>query len=126
MMPYDVAIWERFIQSAPKAYKSVQYDFGVGDPPPFNPLMDDGEDLNQDALYKLRIDVVGLTDRYIDIIELKPNAGPSTIGQVQGYADLYKRDEAPTLPVHAVIITDRLRPNMEFLCKQAGVQIIVV
>lgn len=122
----DRAIWERYVAKFPNAYKSVQYDFRVGDPPPFNPLGNDGADLNQDALYRLRIDVVGSTGTSIDIIELKPNAGPSTIGQVKGYKTLYVRDEQPTRQVGMLIITDKIQPNMKFLCEQEGVRIIEV
>lgn len=126
MKPADVAIWERFIDKFPKAYDKVQYDFNVGDPPPFNPLGDDGEDLNQDMLYRLKIDVVGHSGDKIDIIELKPDAGPSTIGQVISYVTLFQRDEQPKKVLHAVIITDNIRTNMSVLTKSEGVKLIIV
>jgi hypothetical protein len=126
MKPADIAIWERFIEAYPQAYDTVQYDFNVGDPPPFNPLLDDGTDLNQDALYRLKIDVVGHNTNRLDIIELKPNAGPSTIGQIKGYKTLFLRDEKPTKAVSMVIITNVLRPNMQYLCESEGVKIVVV
>lgn len=126
MSKADRAIWERFILKYVDAYDSMQYDLHVGDPPPFNTLMDDDEDKNQDMLYRLRIDAVGYTDMEIHTIEIKPNAGPSTIGQVKSYKTLYERDEQPRLPVRAVIITDIERPNMAYLCKQEGVFLIVV
>jgi len=121
MKPADVAIWERFIEKYPDLYTSVQYDFNVGDPPPFNTLNHDGEDLNQDMLYRLKIDVVGQKKGEIDIIEIKPNASASTIGQVQGYKALYIRDEEPKDIVRMVIITDKKNTNFEYLCQQAGV-----
>ncbi len=126
MKPKDIAIWERFILKFPDIFGSVQYDFHVGDPPPFNSLMDDGEDRNQDALYRLKIDVVAHNDNGIHIIELKPDAGPSTIGQVKGYKTLYIRDEEPLGKINMSIITDIERPNMAFLCKAEGIQLIVV
>lgn len=125
MSEADKAIWERVINKYPGAYNSVQYDFHVGDPPPFNTLMDDDSDLNQDKLYRLRIDVVGESEDFIDIIEIKPKAGPSVIGQVKGYKALFERDEEPKKPVRAIIITDMLNPNMEWLCKKEGVILIV-
>lgn len=126
MKPADIEIWERFIKQNPKAYQVVQYDFNVGDPPPFNPLMPDGEDLNQDALYRLKIDVVGYNGNDVDIIEIKPNAGPSTIGQVKGYRELYIRDELPVGMIGMTIITDRIRPNMEYLCRNEGIKLVLV
>ena len=122
----DVEIWERFIDKFVGAYNQVQYDFHIGEAPPFNTLMDDDTDKNQDMLYRLRIDAIGETDTEIDICEVKPNAGPSTIGQVKSYKTLYERDEEPKKPVRAVIITDKENPNMAYLCKQENVFLIVV
>lgn len=122
----DKEIWERFIDKFPDAYINCQYDFHIGEAPPFNTLMDDGEDKNQDMLYRLRIDVVGESKEFCDIIELKPSAGPSTIGQVQSYKILYDRDEEQKKPTRCVIITDKENPNMAYLAKQAGVVLIVV
>ena len=126
MKPADVLIWEKFIDKYPFAYESVQYDFSVGDPPPFNPLMPDGEDLNQDALYRLKIDVIGHSGNAVDIIELKPKAGPSSLGQVRSYRHLYIRDEEPEEEPQAVVITDTLMPNMEYMAKAESVKLIIV
>lgn len=122
----DTEIWNRFIAKYPDMYDRVQYDFHIGNPPPFNPLLDDGTDANQDMLYKLRIDVVGHIGSDVDIIEIKPSAGASAIGQVRSYKSLYERDEEPSGRVNMVIITDIIKPNMDFLCTQDGVRLFVV
>lgn len=122
----DTEIWNRFLAKFPDAYERVQYDFHVGNPPPFNPLMDNDEDKNQDMLYKLRIDVLGHNGANIDIIEVKPNASASAIGQVKSYKSLYERDEEPKGKVNMVIITDAQKPNMDFLTAQEGVKLIIV
>lgn len=126
MKPRDVEIWNRFLEQFPDAYDSCQYDFNVGDPPPFNTLTDDEEDWNQDALYRLKIDVVARHGSEIDICEVKPNAGPSAIGQVKSYKTLYVRDEDPLGRVNMTIITDVARPNMEHLCKAEGINLVIV
>lgn len=126
MKPRDIAIWERFVAKYPSAYSECQYDFNVGDPPPFNTLMDDGSDKNQDKLYRLKIDVIGYTPDRINVIEVKPDAGTATIGQIKAYRTLLIRDEVPNKKIGMVIITDKLRPNMEYLCKQEGVQLCIV
>ena len=126
MGPRDAAIFERFIEKYPDVYKMVQYDYHIGDAPPFNTLDDDDTDRNQDMLYRKRIDVIGHTEKGIDIIEVKPNAGLSTIGQVKGYKSLYVRDEEPKMPVGMIIVTDTIKPDLEWLCKQEGIALIVV
>src|SRR3990167_1897934 len=126
MSATDRLIWERFIDKYPDTYQQVQYDFHVGEAPPFNTLMDDGEDLNQDKLYRLRIDVVATNGKDIDICEIKPKAGPSSIGQLRSYATLYERDEIPLGKIGKVLITDVEMPNMDYLCKAEGVKLIIV
>lgn len=122
----DTLLWNRFIDNYPKIYKTIQYDFHVGDAPAFNTLMDNDEDLNQDMLYRLRIDAIGHEDGIIDLIEIKPNASPATIGQIESYRTLYLRDEEPRDTVRMVIITDKIRPNMLYLCKQKRINLVVV
>lgn len=126
MSQADKAIWERFIDKYIDVYDNVQYDFHIGEAPPFNTLYDDDTDKNQDMLYRLRIDVIGNLKDRVDIIEIKPSAGPSTIGQVKSYATLYKRDEDEKRPIHMVILTDKENPNMAWLCKSEGISLIIV
>lgn len=122
----DTEIWNRFIDKFPEAYLTCQYDFHIGDTAPFDTLMDDGTDLNQDKLYRLRIDVVANTYLDTSIIEVKPNAGVTALGQLEKYTELYVRDEMPKQPVNMVLITDKELPNMDYLCKKAGVKLFVV
>lgn len=126
MKPRDVAIWERFIDKHPDYYEKVQYDFGIGDVPDFITNASSVEGQRMAELYKLKIDVLGYKDDIIDLIEVKPDAGASTIGQVLGYVQIYKRDEKPALKIQPLIVTDVLRPNMQFLCDTQGVEIIIV
>lgn len=126
MKPRDVAIWERFIDKYKNAFDTVQYDFNVGDPPPFDPMGDDGEDLNQDALYRLKIDVVAHVGNQIYIIEVKPNANSSTIGQIEAYKEIYIRDEQPKNKVNMIILTDTILPNMKYLCEKKDIQLVIV
>lgn len=126
MSPRDTEIWNRFLKEYPHAYDSVQYDFHVGDAPPFNTLNDDGEDKEQDKLYRFRIDAIGRYGSSVDIIEIKPDARLTALGEVENYKMLYARDEEPLGAVNMVIITDREMPNMDYLCKQKGVKLIIV
>jgi hypothetical protein len=126
LSPAEKAIWERFLFQYPQAYDSVQYDFHVGSPPPFNTLTDEGEDWEQDKLYRRRIDVIGRVGSQQDIIEVKRRATTSTIGQVEGYRDLFMRDEEPLGAVKMVIVTEEADKDVEYLCKQKGVELIIV
>ena len=126
LKPADIAIWERFIDKFPEAYSAVEYDAPVGKVPEFVAEHDDPAMKAQGTLYQRKIDVVGYRDKVVDIIELKPAASSSAIGQVNGYRHLYMRDISKGFKPGALIITDRLLPEMEELCAAADVRIIAV
>lgn len=126
MKPRDIEIWERFITTYPDAYDTCQYDFAVGDVPPFIATASSREGQAMGELYKLKIDVIGYKGDTIDLIEVKPDANAASIGQLLGYIELYKRDEKPTKPIRPVIVTNTLRTNMDFLAQQQGVKLYVV
>lgn len=126
MKPRDIEIWERFIALFPDRYVNCQYDVSVGDVPDFMNERSSREGQAMRELYRLKIDVVAYHQRGIDIIELKPSAGASTIGQVVGYVELYKKEYKPLVEVRAVIITDEQKPNMDFLAQKQGVEVVVV
>ncbi len=122
----DAAIWERFMGMFPVEYDAVIYNLhiGAGAEIPENTEGVVASDFKLLTQYK--IDVVAFKGDRTDIIELKPNAGTSAIGQVQNYAILYQRDIDDRGVPQAVIITDRERPDMKFLTKNAGVKLIIV
>lgn len=126
MSKADRAIWERFLDKYPDAFNSCQYDFHVGSPPPFDTTMDNGEDWNQDMLYRRRIDVVGHADGEIVLIEVKPRAGLSTIGQIKGYHMLYVRDEEPASVPKMMILTDSVDHDLEDFAAKENIKILVV
>ena len=121
----DTAIWERFIEQNPQAFPMVAYDVAVGTGSELDTVVNQktGGDVNR--LYQRKIDALGETPTEFILIEVKPNASTSAIGQVQGYVELFKRDYQPAKAVRAMILTDRLLPEMEFLTRTAGVTIMI-
>lgn len=126
MSKADSAIWERFLDKYPEQFDQVQYDFHVGDAPPFNTLMDDGEDKNQDMLYRKRIDAIGHRSDTCFIIELKPNAGMSTIGQVKGYKYLYDEEGWTSKKTVPMIVTDSMSADTQRYCEKEGVLFVII
>lgn len=126
MKPADIAIWERFIEKYPEMYHTVSYDFEIGTGPGFSTVVNPengGEDL---ALYQWKMDAVGYKGTRVDLIEVKPRAGLSAIGQAACYELLWKRDIDPEGDDRAVIITDELRPDIKYLCDKLKIDIFVV
>lgn len=126
MKPNDVAIWERFIANYPEAYDYCQYDVLVGSDPEFDTTVTPDTGGDEWKLYQKKIDVVGLKGEDITIIELKPKAGASAVGQIKMYRRLYIKDYSPAKAPDMVIITDEISPDTREFARDEGVKIIVV
>ncbi len=125
MAPLDVAIWERFIEANPDIFQVVSYDVPVGEGAAFDTIIDADKNSDANRLYQRKIDVVGRKDGKFFVVEVKPRASTSAIGQVKGYVTLFKRDYTINEPVFPMIVTDQLMPDMEFLAKDSGVNLVV-
>ena len=125
MKPNDVEIWERFIMQNPDKYEQVQYDVCCGDGAEFDTNLGDSPSSSADKLYRKKIDVVGYKGDSIDIIELKPNAGASALGQVLGYVVLYKSEHPSLKEPRPVVITNAIRPDMLKMANAMGVTVLV-
>lgn len=125
MAPLDKEIWERFILAHPSAFSRCAYHVAVGGGTEMdtNVNAQGGGDVNK--LYQRKIDVVGETPEALVVVEVKPRASTSAIGQVKGYVRLLARDYEINQPIRAVVLTDELLPDVEFIAKEEGVQILV-
>lgn len=126
MKPADVAIWERFLLKFPDEYDSVDYDVAVGTGSRHEGAAEtelvDGFEL----LTKKKIDVVGYKGQTVHIIEVKPNAGASALGQAKSYELLFKRDIDQVSPTRTRLITDTIGNDMPFLQDWMEVEVISV
>lgn len=126
LRPEDVAIWEKFIRRYPKFYQTVDYDLKVGTPREYPAAAEDKYKEDLEYLSRKRIDVVGYTNEEIHVIEVKPRASFSAIGQVIGYTDLYRPFAPAGSIVSSVIITDEEIPDIKDLCFKRGILYFVV
>lgn len=122
----DVPLWERFMQQFPGVYSGVAYDVPVGGVPAHaeEPVVAGGA--NMAALYRRRIDAVGFKENQTDIIEVKPRASMSAIGQVLGYAHLYAQEHGDPQNVKAILVTDQADPDLASFAAAQGVLLVVV
>ena len=76
-------------------------------------------------LSKKRIDVVGYKRDEIHVIELKPRAGFSAVGQVLGYAKLFVVPGDAEKRIVPVVITDQEIPDVREFCLKMGVLFLI-
>ena len=126
LKPKDQIIWERFIRAHPDAYETCDYDFPVGTPADVDPDLMPSTQADMIHLTKKKIDVVAHGKNFIDIIELKPNAGGSALGQVIEYDFLYTREVKPDKDTQTVIITDKAQRDIAEVCAEHDIILIEV
>lgn len=126
MAPADVAIWNRFMAANPAAFDAVAYDVAIGEGAEFDTVVNAATGGDANRLYQRRIDVVAQAGDVLYIVEIKPRATTSALGQVKGYLRLFRRDFSPKQALQPLIITDSLMPEMDYLAREEGVEIRVV
>lgn len=126
MLARDVALWERFIDRHPDYYQEVAYDVKVGKGVELPPDYPGNIKTDALALTRKRIDVVGIRPEGVDVIEVKPLAGLSAIGQVVSYRILFELEQGDGRAIRAVILTDRKDPDYDILCGVLGIKVILI
>jgi len=114
------------MEKYPDAYDACQYDVPVGDDPSFDTTAGGDKEGEEWRLYQKKIDVVASVGGGLTIIELKPRAGASTIGQIKLYKKLYVRDYSPAEQPKMLIITDAMNADVQEFANEEGVAVIIV
>jgi len=126
MLPNEAEIWDRLLAIRTPPFIKLEYDVHVGDTPEPPPDLPDYLKPMFETVYRKRIDVVAHDPDKIFVIEVKPRAGMSALGQVLSYKFLYERDFKPTKPVEMRIVSEREEPNIREIAALQNVGIWIV
>lgn len=148
MGPEESKIWHKFLATADLNFVRINYDVrvGVGVIPKsleeeylrrkelYEKGLIDYRSLREieaqiesvKALTQLRIDVVAETADKIYIIEVKPRAGRSALGQLESYYFWYLQQYRPTKPVSLAVVCYEVDRNLEPIFFSKGIVIFKV
>lgn len=121
MKPADIHIWEKFIRANAGFFDSVDYDVPVGEVPEWMDTENDPHAQGQAILYKKKIDVVAYRPGEIWLIELKPFAGSSALGQILTYDILFKRKHQGAEVIRPCVITNKCANGFPDLFHTKGI-----
>lgn len=117
----EKAIWVRWLQKGGSQYAPFIYDLRVGDGLNMGPTATAYEKSRAFALTTKRIDALYIRDHVAVIIEVKPRAGLSAVGQLLGYRDLLRATPNFTDDIAMLLVTDTLQPDMETVLTASGI-----
>jgi len=126
MMPADIELWELFLEQFPDEFDSFIYDLHVGEgiKPPEN--IPEGTKRQIQYLTQKRIDAVGYKDKQPTIIEVKPDAGPSALGQLFTYGTLWLKKFPPPPYPKLAVVSDFIDNDMKFVFNAYRVKMYIV
>lgn len=73
------------------------------------------------SLSQRRIDAIGFSTYFIDIIEITLNAGLTALGQLIAYPILYRQAYPTTLSLRPVLVCQSIQSDMRSIYDSAGI-----
>ena len=126
MLPADVILWERWLTRYADEYERYEYDVHVGKVKPIYPTSPINLMRLAEEISRKRLDVVAYQGNVRIIIEVKPYAGLSALGQLLGYEILYRKEYPGAYTLRLGCVTDRLDEDMKILFNHYNIHIWVV
>lgn len=122
----DRDLWESYLRQYAQDWFGFAYDVALGGLDIEDPDATDAQRLGWRYSTAEKIDVVANRGDEHWLIEVKPNARLSSMGQVLGYLVLAQREPWTTLPLVPCVLSDNMSIDVRWACKQFGVQVILV
>ncbi len=121
----DTEVWTRYLRDPIVPIKEVWYDVHVGLPVDLGAAADEMDRRIAAGVSRKRIDVVAKIGAGFWIIEVKPVAGLTAIGQIMIYYRLFLREFQVAGEVFPVIIADEIDQDITPEIDSLGVVVIV-
>ena len=126
MKPQDEHLWEKFLLTNPDFGDEVEYDVLVGEGMIFGDLKTDKYAADFQQLTQKKIDAVVRKGSTFYIFEIKPNAGPTALGQVLSYTRLWRQKHPEATNVHMVILTNQEQSDYAEIFASHSIELISV
>lgn len=122
----DLPLWYRFLDRSATDYTGFFYDAALGEGTDTGPELPDEFRYGFLRLTRLRADAIGVQPAGWTLFEVRPLAGAGALGALVTYRALWETDPPDNRPLKAVLITDKLRPELARLFAAQSITIIQV
>lgn len=124
MMPMDRDVWTRFLESGDFPLKEVWYDVHVGKPVALPAEATELDRRVAAGITRKRIDVVAHVKGGYWVIEVKPKADMTALGQVLSYFRLFVAEYRVDGEVWPVVVCDQVDDDLLDEYEEFGVAVI--
>jgi len=124
MMALDRDVWTRFLEAEAFPITEVWYDVHVGEG---LRLPADAPQLDQkisSALYEKRADVIARVGSQLWVVEVKPKADMTALGQIITYRELFLQKYRPAESVLGVVVCDQVDDDLLLIFEAIGAVVI--
>lgn len=126
MSPQDIPVWQRFLALHSHRFYGFQYDLCLGNGRPVPAHYDAAMTRCAKFLSQKRVDAIALSYSETWVIEVKPIATLSAVGQAAGYAALY-RSEYPHKPkISPILVYSTSQPDLQVPAESLSVTLLPV
>ena len=125
MLHEDIAVWTKFLEKMKGVIQAVWYDVHVGEPVKLAPDASSIQKKVAAGVTRKRIDVVCSMPTEFWVIEVKPFANMTALGQVYSYTRLFSMEYETYRPVKAVVVCDGFDHDMAGPYADLGVMVFV-
>lgn len=122
----DKAVWDRFVLKFPERFDSVDYDFRVGEGEQLQLELDETFQRMVTMLSQLRIDVIGWNGDQPTLVEVKPRAVVSALGQIQGYKILFMREFTKIKSPDTLMVCEMISADVQHIFDEMKIPVEVV
>ncbi len=123
LKPNDVHLWEKFIRANANFFDTVDYDVAVGEGVVVGDVTADVYAKSFKKLTQKKIDVIGYRKDQVWIVEVKPFAGSSALGQLLSYRILFDDETLEGETVHLMIITNECRTEYKKIFESHNIRV---
>jgi len=125
MLAEDVSVWSKFLTKMQTVIKAVWYDVHVGKPVQVPADATIIQKKVAAGVTRKRIDAVCSINSEFWVIEVKPHANMTALGQAFSYARLFSMEYDSNWPVKAVVVCDSFDEDMAVPFEELGVMVFV-
>ncbi len=122
----DKILLSKFWEQNTINFKSIAYDVPIRGYFDYDILNSKNINNNWDYLASYKIDMLGFTDKFTYICELKHQSKPEAIGQLLVYNHLFKKHSSNYKSIRLLLITFQLKPIIQEVCNKYGIETLII